>query len=59
MNDRFTVECPYCGEATEIYLEPDLRGTFVQDCVVCGLPWTVRAIGEGDERYVEVARADG
>ena len=60
MNDgEFLVTCPYCGEAIEIYIEPDLRGSFVQDCEVCCNPWRVRIVGDRDERYVDVARADG
>jgi hypothetical protein len=27
----FAVTCPYCGEQMEIYLEPDVYGTLVQD----------------------------
>ena len=57
--DEFSVTCPYCGEEVEIYLEPDMRGSFVQDCEVCCNPWRVRVSGEADERYVDVARADG
>ena len=56
---EFIVTCPYCGEAIEIYIEPDLRGSFVQDCEVCCNPWRVRIVGDRDERYVDVARADG
>jgi hypothetical protein len=57
--DEFSVTCPYCGEQVEIYLEPDVRGTFVQDCEVCCNPWRVRVYGSGDDRDVEVGRADG
>lgn len=39
MDDTFPVTCPYCGEEVEIYVEPDVRGTFVQDCEVCCNPW--------------------
>ena len=59
MSDEFLVTCPYCGEEVEIYVEPDLRGSFVQDCEVCCNPWRVRVSSDGDERFVEVARADG
>jgi len=59
MDDQFLVTCPYCGEEVEIYLEPDVRGSFVQDCEVCCNPWRVRVSGSGDARDVEVARADG
>jgi cysteine-rich CPXCG protein len=58
MNDEFTVTCPYCGEVVAIYLEPDVRGTLVQDCEVCCRPWQIRITGSGDKRAVEVSPAD-
>jgi hypothetical protein len=59
MDSAFLVTCPYCGEEIEIYIEPDQRGTFVQDCEVCCNPWRIRVVGKGDERYLDVRRADG
>jgi hypothetical protein len=59
VDDQFLVTCPYCGEQVEIYLEPDVRGTFVQDCEVCCNPWRVRVVRSGGDRDVEVRRADG
>ena len=59
MDDCFPVTCPYCGETVEIYLEPDMGGSFVQDCEVCCNPWRVRIRGRSEERTIEVARADG
>jgi hypothetical protein len=59
MADEILVVCPYCGEQVEIYIEPDVRGVFVQDCEVCCNPWRVRVRGRGDTRSVEVGRADG
>lgn len=59
MDDVFLVACPYCGETVEIYLEPDVRGTFVQDCEVCCHPWSVRVVRDGEERYIDVRRDDG
>ncbi len=59
MESQFQITCPYCGEEVEIYLEPEIRGTFVQDCEVCCNPWELRVSRDGDERYVEVARGDG
>jgi len=59
VDDRFLVTCPYCGEQLEIYVEPEVRGSFVQDCEVCCNPWRVSVTRDGDERYVEVGRADG
>ena len=58
MSDEFFVTCPYCGEEVELYLEADLRGTFVQDCEVCCNPWQVRIVESGTERYVEVTLCD-
>jgi Cysteine-rich CPXCG len=59
VSDQFQVTCPYCGEEVEIYLEPDVKGSFVQDCEVCCHPWRVRVFGSGENRDVELARADG
>jgi hypothetical protein len=60
MNEYFSVECPFCGESVEIYVELEVRGSFVQDCEVCCNPWIVRVRRrDEDERYVEVRRGDG
>ena len=59
MSDQFFVTCPYCGEEVEIYLEADDTGSFVQDCEVCCNPWRIRVRGHGDERWLDVAKADG
>ena len=59
MDDSFSVTCPYCGEQVEIYVEADVRGTFVQDCEVCCNPWRLRVVRRGGAREVEVSRADG
>ena len=58
-DDTHLVTCPYCGEEIEIYVEPDVSGSYVQDCEVCCNPWTVRVSREDDELYVDVGRADG
>jgi cysteine-rich CPXCG protein len=57
----FVVTCPYCGEEVEIYLEPEIRGSLIQDCEVCCNPWNVYVspADEDGERYVQVSRADG
>jgi len=59
VDDQFVVNCPYCGEDVEIYIEPDVQGTFVQDCEVCCNPWRVQVVRDAEERYVSVGRADG
>ena len=58
METEFWVTCPFCGEEVEIYVEPDVRGTLVQDCEVCCNPWLVRVSGSGDDRSVAVGRID-
>ena len=37
------VQCPYCGEASEIALDPGGGASqeYVEDCQVCCRPWTV------------------
>ena len=55
----FTVDCPYCGEPGQVYLEADVLGTLVQDCEVCCNPWQVRVGYDQGERYVEVTKGDG
>jgi hypothetical protein len=59
MDDQFLVTCPYCGEEVEIYVEPDVRGSFVQDCEVCCNPWRVRVSTVDGERDIYLTRADG
>jgi hypothetical protein len=59
MDDQFVVTCPYCGEECEIYVEPDVTGTFVQDCEVCCNPWLVRVVRSADGTDVSIGRADG
>jgi hypothetical protein len=59
LETSFNIMCPYCGEMVEIYLEPDVMGTLVQDCEVCCRPWQVRVGYDDGQRYVEVVRGDG
>ena len=59
MEDRFLVSCPYCAEEIEVYVEPDLHGSFVQDCEVCCNPWLVRVTRSADGADVDVVRGDG
>jgi hypothetical protein len=58
-DDLFVVTCPYCGEDVEVLVEPDVRGSLVQDCEVCCNPWLLRIAGEDEDRTVTATRADG
>ena len=57
--DQFSVQCPFCGEEVEVYVEPDVRGSFVQDCEVCCNPWLLRVVDDGEGRMLDVRRGDG
>lgn len=58
MIDTATVQCPYCFEWCEVYVEPDTNGQLVQDCEICCRPWNVFVHhGEDGELHVTVDRA--
>jgi cysteine-rich CPXCG protein len=59
MPEEFLVTCPFCGEPSEIYVELDVKGSFIQDCEVCCNPWRVYVSGRDEDRVVHVTRADG
>jgi hypothetical protein len=55
------VECPYCGEPLELYVDPSGGSAqkYVEDCAVCCQPMEVLVEIEGDEEYsVSVRRFD-
>jgi hypothetical protein len=58
-DDRYRVVCPFCGEESDLYIEPDVGGTFVQDCEVCCNPWRIHVQSSRGRRRVEVRRDDG
>jgi hypothetical protein len=49
-----TVQCPYCGEAVDIALDPagGADQEYVEDCQVCCRPWRVRVRYHGDAQAV-------
>jgi hypothetical protein len=57
--DEFLITCPYCGEVTEVQVEEDVSGSFVQDCEVCCNPWLVRVSRSDNGTDVHVVRGDG
>lgn len=57
-DDVASVTCPYCFESMEIWLDPDSKGSMVQDCEVCCNPWDVFISRDEDGRpWVDVQRA--
>jgi hypothetical protein len=59
LETTFNVSCPYCGETVEIYIEPDVLGTLIQDCEVCCQPWRVQVDYDQGQRFVGISRGDG
>ena len=55
------VWCPYCGEETEVALDPGSGAVqeYVEDCVVCCRPWRVTvAYGADGSARVTAEAAD-
>lgn len=44
------VTCPYCGEQSEVALDPGsgAHQAYVEDCPVCCQPWAVRVDYDAD-----------
>jgi hypothetical protein len=58
---EISVDCPYCGEPLELYVDPSGGSTqkYVEDCAVCCQPMEVIVEIEGeDEASVSVRRFD-
>jgi Cysteine-rich CPXCG len=53
-DDAATVQCPYCGAAATVTLDPGGGAVqdYVEDCQVCCRPWRVRV------RYDEAGGAE-
>ena len=52
-----TVQCPWCGEFTEIMVEADVTDVFVQDCEVCCRPWEIQVSVHAGEKSITVRRS--
>jgi hypothetical protein len=50
LNDVAPVSCPYCGESSDLSVDPGGGGTqeYVEDCEVCCQPWLVHVTFDGD-----------
>jgi hypothetical protein len=56
--DAISVTCPWCFESSDLLVEADVHGEFVQDCEVCCHPWAVHVHRSADgELEVNVERA--
>ncbi len=56
----FEIECPYCGEAVTIFVDPGggEDQTYVEDCPVCCRPWQVQVFRDGPDVAVQLQRDD-
>jgi hypothetical protein len=51
------VQCPYCFEQVELFVDPESEGSMVEDCSVCCQPWQLYVSRSGGELQVSVERA--
>jgi len=52
LNDVASVSCPYCGESSELFVDPGGGAIqdYVEDCEVCCQPWLVRVRFDEDSQ---------
>ena len=51
------VDCPYCGEIIEIFVDTSVaEQQYIEDCQVCCRPMTIRAEVSYTEDYEESVR---
>jgi len=50
MSEYIPVQCPYCGEMSDLTFEDEGWGrqSYVQDCPVCCQPWQVELVRDSD-----------
>ncbi len=48
MDEVAQVQCPYCFEVIELWVDPETSGAYVEDCEVCCRPWRVQAYRDED-----------
>ena len=61
LDDVAEVSCPYCGESSELSVDPGGGATqeYVEDCEVCCQPWLVRVRFDGEgQASVSLATLD-
>ena len=55
MEDTHPIQCPWCWESLELYIDPESVGQLVEDCEVCCRPWVIfiERSPEGTRVHVE------
>jgi hypothetical protein len=58
MGETVSVECPWCGESIELWVDADGSGQMIEDCEVCCRPWLVSIARDEDGGcHVSVTRS--
>ena len=58
MDDIAQLNCPYCFESVEVYVDPQSEGELLRDRDVCCRPWALQVSrGVDGELLVRVSRA--
>jgi hypothetical protein len=59
MSDFVSLDCPYCGEAIELALDPSAGpASYVEDCPVCCRPMQVTVAVDDEAVSVRVRTGD-
>lgn len=55
MGETVVTQCPWCGEALEVWVERDGVGSLLQDCDVCCRPVVVQVDWDDEQGPTAVA----
>ena len=59
MDDIQIIQCPWCWEELELYIDPESEGNMIEDCAVCCRPWQVHVYREpGQGISIQVTRSN-
>ena len=58
MDDNHSVQCPWCWESLELYIDPESSGQLIEDCEVCCRPWVVFIDRSEDRTHVHIERGN-
>ena len=58
MEDTHQVQCPWCWELLELYIDPETRGQLVEDCEVCCRPWVIYVERSGTQVSLHIERGN-
>lgn len=56
--EEVRVQCPWCFETLEIWLDPESLGEMIRDCEVCCRPWVLFIHRQNSRLLVQVSRGN-